>query len=53
MSSDASPAPTYSGPALDEHPEDETFPGLLLLRLEGRVFFVNAEHIAEKIRLLD
>jgi sulfate permease, SulP family len=39
-------------PHSDEHPEDETFPGLLLLRLEGRVFFVNAEHIAEKIRLL-
>ena len=39
-------------PRTDEHPEDETFAGLLLLRLEGRVFFVNAEHIAEKIRLL-
>ncbi len=39
-------------PRSDEHPEDETFPGLLLLRLEGRLFFVNAEHIAEKIRLL-
>jgi SulP family sulfate permease len=39
-------------PRSDEHPEDETFPGLLLLRLEGRVFFANAEHIAEKIRLL-
>ena len=37
-------------PRSKEHPEDETFPGLLLLRLEGRVFFVNAEHIAEKIR---
>jgi high affinity sulfate transporter 1 len=35
-----------------EHPEDETFPGLLLLRLEGRIFFFNAEHIAQKIRLL-
>ena len=35
-----------------EHPEDETFPGLLLLRLEGRVFFANAEHIGQKIRLL-
>jgi MFS superfamily sulfate permease-like transporter len=35
-----------------EHPEDETFPGLLLLRLEGRVFFFNAEHIAQKMRLL-
>jgi len=39
-------------PRSDEHPEDESFPGLLLLRLEGRVFFANAEHIAQKIRLL-
>jgi len=39
-------------PRSEEHPEDETFPGLLLLRLEGRVFFANAERIAEKIRLL-
>jgi len=35
-----------------EHPEDETFPGLLLLRLEGRLFFANAEHIGQKIRVL-
>lgn len=41
-------------PLSNEHPEDETFPGLLLLRLEGRLFFANAEHIGEKIRpLLD
>jgi SulP family sulfate permease len=39
-------------PRSDEHPEDETFSGLLLLRLEGRVFFVNAEHLAAKIRFL-
>ena len=39
-------------PRSNEHPEDETFAGLLLMRLEGRVFFVNAEHIAEKIRFL-
>jgi high affinity sulfate transporter 1 len=39
-------------PRSPEHPEDETFPGLLLLRLEGRVFFVNAERIAEKLRAL-
>jgi MFS superfamily sulfate permease-like transporter len=32
-----------------EHPEDETFPGLLLLRIEGRVFFANAERIVDKI----
>ena len=37
-------------PRSKEHPEDETFPGLLLLRVEGRVFFLNAEHIAAKIR---
>jgi len=35
-----------------EHPDDETFPGLLLLRVEGRLFFVNAERVAEKIRPL-
>jgi high affinity sulfate transporter 1 len=35
-----------------EHPEDEYFPGLLLLRLEGRIFFANAEHIAQKIQPL-
>ena len=39
-------------PRSKEHSEDETFPGLLLVRLEGRVFFANAEHIAHKIRLL-
>ena len=35
-----------------EHPEDETFPGLLILRLTGRVFFLNAGRIGDKIRLL-
>ena len=39
-------------PRSAEHPEDETFPGLLLLRPEGRIFFVNAEHIAAKMRAL-
>jgi SulP family sulfate permease len=39
-------------PRSKEHPEDETFPGLLLLRLEGRVFFANAGQIAQKIKLL-
>jgi MFS superfamily sulfate permease-like transporter len=32
---------------LDKYPEDETFPGLLLIRVEGRVFFANAERIAD------
>jgi high affinity sulfate transporter 1 len=36
-------------PRSDEHPEDETYQGLLLLRLEGRVFFANAEQIGQKI----
>ncbi|HUL40831.1 MAG TPA: SulP family inorganic anion transporter [Burkholderiales bacterium] len=39
-------------PRSKEHPEDETFPGLLLLRTEGRIFFVNYERIADKIRPL-
>jgi MFS superfamily sulfate permease-like transporter len=35
-----------------EHPDDETFPGLLLVRLEGRLFFMNMEIVREKLRLL-
>ena len=37
-------------PRSAEHPEDESFPGLLVLRVEGRVFFLNAARIGEKIR---
>jgi len=39
-------------PRSKEHPEDETFPGLLLIQLEGRVFFVNAARIGEKMKAL-
>ena len=39
-------------PLSEEHVTDETFPGLLLLRLEGRLFFVNAERVADKVRPL-
>jgi high affinity sulfate transporter 1 len=39
-------------PLSDKHPEDETFPGLLLMRVEGRVFFANAERIADRMRPL-
>ena len=39
-------------PRTPEHPDDDSFPGLLLLRLEGRLFFLNAERVAEKIRAL-
>ena len=37
-------------PRSAEHPEDESFPGLLILRPEGRLFFANAERVAQKIR---
>lgn len=39
-------------PQSKEHPEDETFPGLLLLRPEGRIFFANAEIISHKVKHL-
>ena len=39
-------------PRSEEHPDDEDFPGLLLLRLEGRIFFANAEIVGQKIRWL-
>ncbi|MGO4330552.1 SulP family inorganic anion transporter [Cupriavidus sp. 2TAF22] len=38
-------------PACAEHPEDESFPGLLMLRPEGRIFFANAERLGQKLRL--
>ena len=39
-------------PRSGQHPEDETFPGLLILRPAGRMFFANAERLAEKMRPL-
>jgi len=39
-------------PQSAEHPEDESFPGLLLLRPEGPIFFANAAQIAHKIEPL-
>lgn len=39
-------------PLSPEHPDDEQIPGLLLLRPEGRLFFVNAQYVAEQIRSL-
>jgi high affinity sulfate transporter 1 len=35
-----------------EHSDDETWPGLLILRTEGRLFFANAQRVADKMRLL-
>ena len=39
-------------PRSKENLEDETFPGLLMIQLEGRVFFANAERIGEKMKVL-
>ncbi len=39
-------------PLSPDHPDDETFEGLLILRPEGRLFFLNAEHVAEQISAL-
>jgi SulP family sulfate permease len=39
-------------PLAPEHPDDETFEGLLILRPEGRLFFVNAQYVAERIEAL-
>ena len=39
-------------PQSQEHPDDESFPGLLLLRPEGPIFFANAVQIAHKIEPL-
>lgn len=39
-------------PLLPEHPDDETFPGLLILRPEGRLFFANAHEVGERIQAL-
>ena len=39
-------------PQSPEHPDDESFPGLLLLRPEGPIFFANAVHVAHKIEPL-
>ena len=39
-------------PLSPEHPDDETFEGLLIVRPEGRLFFVNAQYVGDRIREL-
>src|SRR4030095_13421477 len=39
-------------PLSDEHATDETFPGLLMLRVEGRVYFGNAQRVSDKLEPL-
>jgi len=41
-------------PRSPEHPDDESFSGLLILRPEGRIYFANAARVGEKaLRLVD
>jgi high affinity sulfate transporter 1 len=39
-------------PLSPEHPDDETIDGLLILRPEGRLFFVNAQYVSDQIGAL-
>ena len=39
-------------PRSDSHPEDESVAGLLLARVEGRIFFANAGRVGERLREL-
>jgi sulfate permease, SulP family len=36
-------------PLSKKYPHDETFPGMLMIRPEGRIFFMNAQRTGEKI----
>lgn len=35
-----------------EHPDDETFEGLLIARPEGPIFFANAQNVADQVNAL-
>jgi len=39
-------------PQSAEHPDDETFEGLLILRPEGRLFFVNVQYVVDLMKSL-
>jgi sulfate permease, SulP family len=43
------PGSDFFRPASPERPEDESFPGLLILRTEGRVYFGNAQNIGDRM----
>jgi high affinity sulfate transporter 1 len=36
-------------PLSDEHPEDESFPGMLILKTEGRIYFGNAQNVGGRM----
>ena len=35
---------------LDEHPEDEQFPGVVVLRLDGGLFFATSDALKDRVR---
>ena len=39
-------------PLSPEHPDDETFEGLLIVRPEGRLYFANAQNVAQQVDAL-
>jgi sulfate permease, SulP family len=39
-------------PRSSDHPDDEVFAGILILRPEGRIYFANAQRVADKIMAL-
>jgi len=39
-------------PLTSGHADDETFPGLLIVRPEGRLFFVNAQNVSDRMKAL-
>jgi MFS superfamily sulfate permease-like transporter len=39
-------------PRSADHPDDQSWPGLLILRIEGRAFFLNAQRIGDKVSQL-
>ena len=43
------PGTTVFRPVSGEHPGDERWPGLLIVRVEGRVFFANAQRVGDQI----
>jgi MFS superfamily sulfate permease-like transporter len=43
------PGTTIYRPLSDGHPDDETWPGLLIVRVEGRVFFANAQRVGDLV----
>jgi high affinity sulfate transporter 1 len=44
------PGTTKFRPRSPQFPNDEFVPGLLLVRLEGRLFFLNSERVGDKLR---